>query len=71
MKINLSAKNPPLCDEFTPFRLTLKEAIELAKKELKKKEASLLSQLNETRNRINSVDKKALVLAEAIGLSQP
>lgn len=61
----------PLCDEFTSFRLTLGEAIELAKKELKKKEASLLSQLNETRNRINSVDEKALELAEAISLSQP
>lgn len=61
----------PLCDDFTSFRLTLDEAIELVKKELKKKEASLLSQLNETRNRIKSVDGKALELAEAIGLSQP
>ncbi len=65
------SEESPLCDEFTPFRLTFEEAIELAKRELKKKEASLLSQLNETRNRINNVDGKALELAEAIGLSQP
>lgn len=65
------SEEQPLCDQFTPFRLTLEEALALSKRELKSKEADLLSSLKSTRKQINNVEKKALELAEAIGLSQP